>query len=33
LQHLLTDDRIAAWLDEVLPLLLEVCDAPEAATA
>jgi len=32
LQHLLTDARIDSWLDEVLPLLLEVCDAG-AATA
>lgn len=31
LQHLLTDERIDAWLDEVLPLLLEVCDEPAIA--
>ncbi|MCG6943500.1 MAG: flavodoxin [Thiohalocapsa sp.] len=30
LQHLLTDERIDAWLDQVLPLLLEVCEAPAA---
>jgi flavodoxin I len=33
LQHLLTDARIDAWLDEVLPLLLAVCAEPEATTA
>jgi flavodoxin I len=33
LQHLLTDARIDAWLDEVLPLLLEVCEAQTEATA
>ena len=31
-QHLLTDARIESWLDEVLPLLLEVCDIPAAVT-
>jgi flavodoxin I len=31
LQSLLTDARIDAWLDEVLPLLLEVCETPAPA--
>lgn len=31
LQHRLTDARIDAWLDEVLPRLLEVCEAPRIA--
>ncbi|MEA3642494.1 MAG: flavodoxin [Lamprobacter sp.] len=31
LQSLLTDARIDAWLDEVLPLLLEVYEAPVPA--
>ncbi len=33
LQHQLTDERIEAWLDAVLPLLLEVATAPEAESA
>lgn len=31
LQSLLTDARIDAWLDELLPLLLEVGEAPTPA--
>lgn len=33
LQHLLTDARIDAWLDQVLPLLLAVGEAPKAESA
>jgi flavodoxin I len=32
LQHTLTDARIDTWLDEVLPLLLEVCEEPAPTT-
>jgi flavodoxin I len=31
LQHMLTEERIDAWLDEVLPLLSEVCELPATA--
>lgn len=33
LQHLLTDQRIEAWLDEVVPLLCEAPAEPASATA